>query len=101
AQLNHYHEAGGRPNHFKYGMMVIRNGWYVWRMKYSEPSLKAKFKWNGTALLLTLIRLGNSLSTANKKEAFTESLGRIFGWFSLIFNKPETPNMKVIRKNSL
>jgi len=89
AQLNHYHEASGRPNQYQYGKMVIRNGWYVWRVKYPNPNLKARFKWNVTALLLTFIRFTNTFTTNKRKEAFTESIGRIVGWFSLFFNRPK------------
>jgi GT2 family glycosyltransferase len=89
AKLYHYHDESGRPNKFKYGKMVIRNGWYIWRVKYPNPNIKAKFKWNATAMLLTIIRLLNVINTDQKKEAFAESLGRIAGWVSLIFNKPK------------
>lgn len=92
AQLNHYHDEDGRPNKYKYGKMVIRNGWYVWRVKYARPKLKAKFKWYATALLLTFVRLTNSITTKNKKAAFTESMGRISGFFSIIFNTPNLEN---------
>jgi hypothetical protein len=33
AQLHHYHDVQGRPNQYQYGKMVVRNGWYVWRVK--------------------------------------------------------------------
>jgi len=89
AKLYHYHDSSGRPNKFKYGKMVIRNGWYVWRLKYSIPTFKARFKWHATSFLLTLIRFTNIISTNKKREAFTESFGRIVGWFSLIFNAPK------------
>ena len=62
---------------------------YVWRVKYSNPSIKSRFKWNMIALLLTTIRFSNILTTKNRVEAFTESMGRIIGWWSLIFNKPK------------
>ncbi len=88
AQLEHYHEFSGRPNQYQYGKMVIRNGWYVWRVKYPNPGLKARFKWNATALLLTFIRFTNVFITNKRKAAFTESLGRIVGWFSLFFKRP-------------
>jgi GT2 family glycosyltransferase len=89
AKLNHYHDSSGRPNKFRYGKMVIRNGWYVWRVKYPNPTFKARIKWHATALLLTIIRLLNVITAAKKKEALTEGLGRIVGWFSLIFNAPK------------
>ncbi len=89
AQLGHFHNESGRPNKFQYGKMVVRNGWYVWRVKYPRPSFKAKFKWNVIILLLTLIRFINTFTTNKPKEAFTEFLGRFYGWFSLFFNKPK------------
>jgi GT2 family glycosyltransferase len=88
AQLYHHHDADGRPNKYKYGKMVVRNGWYVWRVKYPNPKLKAKFKWYATAFLLTFIRLTNVITTKDKKAAFTESIGRASGFFSILFNSP-------------
>ncbi|MBU2952137.1 glycosyltransferase [Tamlana agarivorans] len=88
AKLEHFHDASGRPNQYKYGKMVIRNGWYVWRVKYAKPSLKAYFKWHATAFVLTTIRFTNVITTNKKQEALTESLGRVVGWLSLLFNKP-------------
>jgi GT2 family glycosyltransferase len=89
ARVAHYHEQAGRPDKFKYGKMVIRNGWYVWHIKYPSPGLKASLKWHGTAFLLTLVRLGNVMSPSKRKAALTESLGRIAGWWSLLLNKPK------------
>ena len=89
SQLKHYHDVSGRPNQYKYGKMVLRNGWYVWRVKYPSPKFKARFKWHATSFLLTLIRFTNVLTTNKKQEALSESLGRLVGWFSLIFNKPK------------
>ncbi|MFT4848491.1 MAG: glycosyltransferase involved in cell wall biosynthesis [Sediminicola sp.] len=89
AQLSHFHEASGRPNQFSYGKMVVCNGWYVWRVKFPKPSIKARLKWNATAFLLTLIRFSNSIKGNQKKEAFTEAMGRTFGWFSILVNKPK------------
>jgi hypothetical protein len=89
AQLFHYHDEAGRPNKYQYGKMVVRNGWYVWRVKYPNPSLEAKFKWNAIILLLAFIRFTNIFTTKKKQEAFTESIGRFVGWFGLWFNKPK------------
>ena len=90
AQLAHHHHASGRPNQYNYGKMVVRNGWYVWRVKYLKPSLKAKLKWHATVFLLTVIRLSNAITSKQKKQALTEGIGRVVGWISLIFNKPKT-----------
>ncbi|MGV3697958.1 glycosyltransferase family 2 protein [Flavobacterium sp.] len=89
AQLYHYHDEAGRPNKYQYGKMVVRNGWYVWRVKYPKPSLKAKLKWNTIILLLAFIRFTNIFTTKKKQEAFTESIGRFVGWLSLWLNKPK------------
>ncbi|MCC8358539.1 glycosyltransferase family 2 protein [Salinimicrobium sediminilitoris] len=88
-QLYHHHEASGRPNRFRYGKMVIRNGWYVWKVKYKETSLQARFKWHSIALVLSIVRLMNILTTREKKAAFTEGIGRIVGWWSLVWNPPK------------
>ena len=90
AKLQHYHDPAGRPNSFKYGKMVLRNGWYVWRIKFPKPNLKSRLKWNATALLLTLIRFSNVFTTSARKDAFLEASGRVVGWFSLFFNKPRS-----------
>ena len=88
-KLAHYHDASGRPNKFQYGKMVVRNGWYVWRVKHPNPSFKAKLKWHTITLLLTGIRISNAITSSQKREAATESIGRIVGWLSLLFNKPK------------
>ncbi len=89
AKLNHYHHPSGRPNQYQYGVMVVRNGWYVWRTKNPKPLFSAKLKWHSITILLTLIRFSNTFTTGNKKQAFTEALGRTVGWWSLFFDKPK------------
>ncbi len=89
AQLEHHHDAAARPNKYSYGKMVVRNGWYVWRIKHPEPSLKNKFKWYQITLLLTAIRFLNIFTTSERKEAFTEAMGRSIGIISLLFNNPK------------
>ncbi len=92
ARLNHYHHPSGRPNQYQYGKMVVRNGWYVWRVKNPRPSLNAALKWNLITIVLTMIRFSNTFTTSKKKEAFTEALGRTVGWWSLWVNKPKIRN---------
>ena len=89
AKLNHYHAASGRPNQFHYGKMVVRNGWYVWRVKNPKPLLKHQWKWHAITLLLTFIRFSNTFTSNQRKAAFTEACGRTVGWWSLMFNKPK------------
>ena len=89
AKLNHFHAESGRPNKFHYGKMVVRNGWYVWRVKNPKPDLKYRFKWNCITILLILIRFSNAITSSNERsQAFTEALGRLSGYFSIVFNKP-------------
>lgn len=88
AKLEHHHDSSGRPNMFKYGKMVSRNGWYVWRVKYEHPSFKSRFLWNTIAIVQTFVRFSNVFTTSKRQEALYESLGRLYGWMSLLFNKP-------------
>ena len=92
AKLEHHHDASGRPNQYCYGRMVVINGWYVWRTKNPKPTFTHIFKWHAITILLTFIRIVNILTTKKRKEAFTESLGRTVGWFSILFNKPKIIN---------
>lgn len=89
AKLKHFHAESGRPDLFNYGKMVVRNGWYVWRIKNPNPNLKSRIKWNSITLLLLLIRLSNVITEKNKKNAFNETLGRSIGFMSLLFNRPK------------
>lgn len=89
AQCEHHHNPSGRPNQFKYGQMVVRNGWYVWRLRWPDPGFKNILKWHANVLLLSSLRLMNSLSGKNKKQAFTESIGRFSAWIMLFFSKPK------------
>jgi len=88
ARLSHHHEASGRPNHFLYGKMVVRNGWYVWRVKHPKPGLENIIKWHVITFLLMWIRLSNVISSKNRKPPLLESFGRFFGWLSLWVHKP-------------
>ena len=88
AKLEHHHEQSGRPNSYKYGKMVVRNGWYVWKKKYKKTSFKATLLFHLNVILLLKIRFINSFYGNHKMEAFTEGIGRLVGWFSLFFNKP-------------
>lgn len=89
ARLQHLHEPDGRPNQYHYGNMVVRNGWYVWRVAHPNPSLKAKIKWHAITLLLIFIRFSNTFTSNQRKAAFTETLGRKVGWWSLFFKSPK------------
>lgn len=89
AKLSHFHNPSGRPNQYQYGNMVVRNGYYVWRVKNPNPTFKAKFKWHAITVLLMAIRFTNTFTTNKPKEALTEALGRKMGWLSLFFNAPK------------
>lgn len=89
AVLHHYHEPSGRPNKYQYGKMVIRNGWYVWRVKFACPTLMARFKWWSISLIQAALILSGSLRGNSKIQSFTEGVGRFSGMFSLLFSSPK------------
>lgn len=88
AKVHHYHAPSGRPNQYDYGKMVVRNGWYVWRLKNPQPDLQSKIKWHAITILLMVLRFFNAFTTKKSKQAFTESLGRGVAWIQLFFDKP-------------
>lgn len=87
AKLAHFHDYSGRPNKYLYGKMVIRNGWYVWRVKFPSPSLKARLKWNLIVILLSFIVLKSSFKKSKTRDSINEFLGRMVAWVSLIITK--------------
>lgn len=89
ARLAHYHDPSGRPDLYRYGQMVVRNGYYVWRVKYPHPPISGRIKWHLIVGLLTFIRLTNVLTTSEKRSAWRESLGRLVGWCSIFVNPPK------------
>ena len=89
AQLYHYHEPSGRPNSYKYGKMVVRNGWYVWHIKNPNPDIQDRLKWHIITVLLLCIRGTNCLRGNDKKVAFLETIGRVVGWISVLFSPPQ------------
>ncbi len=88
AWLRHYHDPLGRPNQFRYGKMVVRNGFYVWRVAHGSPSFKSRLKWHAITLLLTGIRLANAVTGPARFQALTETAGRFSGWASVLIDPP-------------
>lgn len=92
ARLEHHHAPSGRPNQFQYGKMVVRNGWYVWRVRTPKPSAKAKLKWHAITILLAAIRFTNAIfGKKDRTKALTESAGRFAAYARLFFDKPKAP----------
>jgi GT2 family glycosyltransferase len=83
ASLEHLHEPMGRPNSFRYGYMVVWNGWAVWRLAVPEPGVVNILKWTFVSLLLALLRVDGS------KNGFQEFLGRMKGLVNLMYKKPK------------
>lgn len=94
AQVWHYHAPSGRPNQFRYGKMVVRNGWYVWRLKHPSPLSIDRIKWHLITLLLAFIKLGNAITGPNRRQALSEFCGRFVAWINLFFSKPVIEKLK-------
>ena len=84
-KFEHHHSPSGRPNMYKYGKMVTRNGWYVWRLKNKEPKFIDRVKWTAISLLMAVLLLKSITS----KTAWQQFFGRFVGLFSLIFTPPK------------
>ncbi len=87
AKCEHLHEEAGRPDRFKYGKMVVQNGWIVWKEKYPNPDVESILKWNTITLLLAIIRIKNAFGD-NEKGALQDAMGRFAAWFKLGIRKP-------------
>ncbi len=92
AYLSHHHAEAGRPHTYKFGKMVVRNGWYVWRLKHPHPGINNIVKWHLITLLLALFRLSNIVTTSTHKrqQAWGDFTGRMVAWIQLFFIKPRT-----------
>lgn len=88
ARLIHEHAPSGRPNSFRYGEMVTRNGWFVWRRRWPQPSWPDRMRWWGTTVLLALCRLGDAVRGPMRGDAMAEALGRFWGMTRLLGRKP-------------
>lgn len=72
-RLDHYHAPGGRPDHRKYGRMVVENGWRVWRTRWPSPPLPDRLRWWAT----TLVLIGCRAAGSDRRAALSEALGRL------------------------
>ncbi len=83
ATLRHDHDPTARPPGYRYGQMVVKNGWYVWRRRWPCPSLADRIRWWLTTTLLLLARLGSVLGP-ERRSAAEETSGRLAGAFATI-----------------
>jgi GT2 family glycosyltransferase len=80
----HFHDESGRPDQERYGKMVVRNGHYVWKLKYPNPPIVAILKWNLIIFTLLLIRFKNYILDG-ELGAGKDALGRLKTWILLPF----------------
>lgn len=88
ARLAHLHDSAGRPHRFRYGEMVVRNGWRVWRLRWPSPSWPDRGRWWATTLLLAACRLGDAVRGPERSAALSEALGRFWGSVTLLWDRP-------------
>lgn len=85
ARVRHDHAPAGRPAAFRYGVMVVRNGWFVWRRRWPEPGAADRLRWWATTLLLAAARLAGG---SDRRAALLETLGRLSALPGLLVNPP-------------
>lgn len=88
ARCSHHHAPEGRPNMYRFGQMVVRNGWYVWRVRWPHPSTNARIRWWLTTMLLTCIRYLNGLSGPGRWDAVLDAMGRTTGIIQTAIHAP-------------
>lgn len=78
ATLRHDHDPTARPPGYRYGRMVVENGWYVWRRRWPSPVAADRIRWWLTTMLLIAARMGG-VAGRGWSEAAQESAGRLVG----------------------
>lgn len=78
ATLRHDHDPDARPASYRYGRMVVENGWYVWRRRWPEPGRLDRSRWWLTTALLLVTRSGG-IASRRWREAGGEAAGRLVG----------------------
>lgn len=73
ARLRHLHAPEGRPDHRRYGRMVVENGWYVWRHRWPQPGPADRVRWWATTAVLAACR------AAGGPGGRAEARGRLAG----------------------
>jgi GT2 family glycosyltransferase len=89
ARLAHHHAPAGRPSRFRYGRMVVRNGWFVWRRRHPRPPLASRARWWATTALLAACQLGDAVRGTERRQQLAEVLGRAIGMATLLLIKPK------------
>ncbi|HEY9183686.1 MAG TPA: glycosyltransferase [Salegentibacter sp.] len=77
AKVEHLHDKAGRPDHYKYGKMVVENGYHVWKLKNPYPSFKNSLKFWTIHILLLMIRFANGFN--KDRSGFDDARGRLSG----------------------
>jgi GT2 family glycosyltransferase len=87
AQVDHHHDPAARPNSFRYGIMVVRNGWYVWRRRWPEASLFDRARWWAVTALVAICRLVDARGS-DLAEGPQEAFGRLWSMVELLWKDP-------------
>lgn len=99
ARLAHYHASGGRPNQFRYGQMVVQNGWFVWRRRWPTPEFSQRLRWWAITLLLTICRFADVLRIRGGWQALTEAVGRLIGMVQVLYAPPRLGGLDTFEKS--
>ncbi|MBI5629271.1 MAG: glycosyltransferase [Elusimicrobia bacterium] len=91
ARLAHHHAGSGRPRAFRYGEMVTRNGWRVWRTRWPEPAWLDRARWWLISVFLLLCRLGDAVRGPRRGQALAEAAGRAWGLVRVLWSRPPLP----------
>jgi GT2 family glycosyltransferase len=101
ARLEHYHEPSARPSAFRYGEMVVRNGWYVWRRRWPHPPPLDRLRWWAVTVLLAVCRLID-LRGPGRFTSLQDAAGRFFSICKILCGSgPGIASLAAPRKKSL
>ena len=100
ARLAHYHAPAGRPSRFRYGLMVVRNGWFVWRRRHPRPAPGARLRWWMTTALLAVCQLADAVRGPGRRHELAEVFGRIWGMLTVLLRPPKESGAALVLNES-
>lgn len=81
----HFHDPIGRPNFYKFGQMVVKNGWYVWKQKYQSFNFYDSLRWYLIEFINAFSRLLGVFNASSRVDSFLDFSGRVSTLFKLLF----------------
>ncbi|MDB4907138.1 MAG: glycosyltransferase family 2 protein [Gemmatimonadetes bacterium] len=92
ARIRHLYCQDARPSPRRFGRMVVRNAWFVWRRRWPSPSLANVIRWWATTVLLVGCKFRESFVVRGRRRRRSvrrECIGRLEGIVGVLLRAPK------------